>query len=406
MGQVRRSSSAALVTVALLALAVVPASAQSSAPSAPTAAIPLCTAIAATPPAPSSPVPTPSGSPAAASGELTVYAAASLKGAFEAFAPAYVAGTGLTPLYSFDASSSLRAQIEQAAPADVFASADVANVQELLDAGLARDAVAFACNQLTIIVPADNPAGITSAADLGRPGVKVIAAGPDVPITRYATQLVANLGIAEAYAANVVTEEDNVAAVRAKIEAGEGDAGIVYVTDAIASGDGVQQVEVPDDANVPATYAAAVVTATDQPTEAAAFLDFLTSPDGQADLAAFGFLPAPAQSDEHGAVPGLTADAGQETVLREGVAWTVRSRSALSNQAMAFGDAPGARACPRQGHRWCGRGTVSSAHGRTSGSRANAAQRARRPKAQSVPACRTSPRMPSEMTALPMSSQS
>ena len=294
MGQVRRSSSAALVTVALLALAVVPASAQSSAPSAPTAPIPLCTAIAATPPAPSSPMPAPSGSPAAAIGELTVYAAASLKGAFEAFAPAYIAETGLTPVYSFDASSALRAQIEQAAPADVFASADVANVQKLLDAGLARDPVAFACNQLTIIVPADNPAGIASAADLGKPGVKVIAAGPDVPITRYATQLVANLGIADAYAANVVTEEDNVAAVRAKIEAGEGDVGIVYVTDAIASGDKVQQVEVPDDANVPATYAAAVVTATDQPNESAAFLEFLTGPEGQADLAAFGFLPAPA----------------------------------------------------------------------------------------------------------------
>ena len=200
---------------------------------------PSCTAIAATPPAPSSPLPAPSGSPAAAIGELTVYAAASLKGAFEAFAPAYTAETGLSPVYSFDASSALRTQIEQAAPADVFASADVANVQALVAAGLAHDPIAFACNQLTIIVPAGNPAGITSAADLGKPGVKVIAAGPDVPITKYATQLVANLGIAEAYAANVATEEDNVAAVRAKVEAGEGDVAVVYVTDALASGDRV-----------------------------------------------------------------------------------------------------------------------------------------------------------------------
>jgi molybdate transport system substrate-binding protein len=123
--------------------------------------------------------------------------------------------------------------------------------------------------------------------------VKVIAAGPDVPITRYATQLVTNLGIADAYAANVVSEEDNVAAVRAKIEAGEGDAGIVYVTDAIASGVDVEQISVPTEANVPATYAAAAVVASDQPEASAGFPTFLTGPDGQATLASFGFLPAP-----------------------------------------------------------------------------------------------------------------
>jgi molybdate transport system substrate-binding protein len=197
-------------------------------------------------------------------------------------------------VYSFDASSALRTQIEQGAPADVFASADTTNVQTLVGEGLAENPVVFTCNQLTIIVPTDNPAGITSAADLGKPGVKVIAAGPDVPITKYATKLVANLGITDGYNANVVSQEDNVAAVRAKIEAGEGDAAIVYVTDALASGAKVQQIPVPTDANVPATYAAAVVSATDQPEESAAFLSFLTGPEGQAALASFGFLPAPA----------------------------------------------------------------------------------------------------------------
>ena len=172
-------------------------------------------------------------------------------------------------------------------------SADTANVTALLEAGLATDPVAFACNELTIIVPAGNPAGISSAVDLGRPGVKVIAAGDAVPITRYATQLVENLGIADAYAANIVSREDNVAAVRSRIELGEGDAGIVYRTDAIASGDAVAQVPVPVEANVPATYAAAIVTGTDQPADSTAFLTWLTGPEGQSALAGFGFLPAP-----------------------------------------------------------------------------------------------------------------
>jgi molybdate transport system substrate-binding protein len=243
-------------------------------------------AVAASSPSP--PVPT-----IAQPSELTVFAAASLRAAFEAFVPAVQAATGMMPVYSFDASSALRAQIEQGAPADVFASADTTNVVTLLEAGLARAPVVFACNQLTIIVPTGNPAGIASAADLGRPGVKVIAAGDEVPITRYAMQLVVALGISEAYAANVVSREDNAAAVRSRIELGEGDAAIVYRTDAIASGDKVVQVALPPGVDVPATYAAAIVAATDQPVESSTFLAWLVGSDGQSGLASFGFLPAP-----------------------------------------------------------------------------------------------------------------
>ena len=231
--------------------------------------------------------------PAAADGELTVFAAASLRNAFEAFEPAYEASTGLDLVYSFDASSFLRTQIEEGAPADLFASADTVNAKALLDAGLASDPVAFACNQLTIIVPAANPAGLDTFDDLAEPGVQVIAAGEDVPITRYATQLVDALGIAEGYAANIVSEEDNVAAVRAKVELGEGDAAIVYVTDALASGDLVEEIAVPTDANVTATYAAVVVGGSDQVDASRAFLDWLVGPEAQSTLTAFGFLPAP-----------------------------------------------------------------------------------------------------------------
>ncbi len=156
----------------------------------------------------------------------------------------------------------------------------------------------FAGNLLTIIVPAGSPAGIATPADLAKTGVKVIAAGDAVPITKYATQLVANLAgqagypadFAAKYAANIVSKEDNVAAVVAKIELGEGDAGIVYVTDATSSTK-VATIAVPDAANVPATYAGVVVKASANAAAGQAFLAWLAGPDGQAILASFGFLP-------------------------------------------------------------------------------------------------------------------
>ena len=149
-----------------------------------------------------------------------------------------------------------------------------------------------------MIVPTANPAGITSPADLARTGIKVIAAGDEVPITKYAKQLVANLarqpgypaGFAAAYAASVASKEDNVKGIVAKVELGEGDAGIVYVTDAKASSK-VATVDVPAGANVPATYAGVVVRTARNPAAAKAFLDWLAGPDGQAILGTFGFLP-------------------------------------------------------------------------------------------------------------------
>ena len=238
-----------------------------------------------------------SGGPAA---DLTIYGAASLKGVLEKAKSTYEAAfPGTTLTISTDSSAALEAQIEQGAPADVFLSADTANPQKLVDAGLADgDAVVFAGNELTVIVPADNPAAIQSPADLARPGVKVIAAGDEVPITKYATKLIANLAseagypadFAAGYAANVVSKEDNVKAVVAKVELGEGDAGIVYVTDAAAS-TAVATIDVPDGANVPATYAGVAVRASPNVAAGRAFLTWLAGPDGQAILAGFGFLP-------------------------------------------------------------------------------------------------------------------
>jgi molybdate transport system substrate-binding protein len=238
--------------------------------------------------------------PSPASVELTIFAAASLKNTLAEAETAYEAvnpGTELT--ISTDSSSALETQIEQGAPADVFLSADTTNPQKLVAGGFASgDAVPFAGNELTVIVPTDNPAGIQSPADLAKPGVLIIAAGDEVPITRYAAQLVENLaaeaddpeGFAAAYAANVASKEDNVSAIVSKIELGEGDAGIVYVTDAAASEE-VTPIEIPDAANVPATYAGVVVGESPNQDAAAAFLDWLTGPDGQAILSSFGFLP-------------------------------------------------------------------------------------------------------------------
>ncbi len=261
-----------------------------------------CTNDAATP-APTPPPATPAASAApasAASANLTIYAAASLKAALAKVKTTYeAANPGTTLTISTDASSALETKIEQGAPADVFLSADTANPQKLVDKGLTAGGLTkFAGNLLTVIVPTANPAGIQTPADLAKTGVKVIAAGDAVPITKYANKLVANLAqqpgypadFVAAYTANIVSKEDNVAAVVAKIELGEGDAAIVYVTDAKASSK-VTPVAVPPAANVPATYAGVVVKDSANVAAAQAFLTWLAGPDGQAILASFGFLP-------------------------------------------------------------------------------------------------------------------
>jgi molybdate transport system substrate-binding protein len=244
----------------------------------------------------------PSTGPVGQAVELSVFAAASLKDALAAVRTAYEADApGTTVSIATDSSSSLRTQIEQGAPADVFLSADQQNPRALVDGGLADgDAVAFAGNRLTIIVPRDNPAGISTPADLVKPGVKIVAAGDEVPITTYALQAVGNLAdlagypadFALGYSANVVSKEENVKAVVAKIELGEGDAAIVYATDAMASST-VKAIEIRSEANVPATYAGVVVKTSPSLAQAHAFLDWLAGPDGVAILGTFGFLPPP-----------------------------------------------------------------------------------------------------------------
>jgi len=199
--------------------------------------------------------------------------------------------------FGFDASSALRTKIEQGAPADVFASADVVNAQKLVDDGFAiGPPTPFAANRLAIVVPVDNPAHIQTPADLARPGLRLVGAAKGVPISTYATQLLSRLGqqrgyppgFADAVAENTASQEDNVAAVVAKVALGEADGGIVYQTDALASPK-LKVIPLPAGVKVAVTYAAVVVRASTEPDAARAFLDWLTGPNGQAVLARFGF---------------------------------------------------------------------------------------------------------------------
>ncbi len=230
--------------------------------------------------------------------DVTVYGAASLRDVLERLATDYEAATpGTTITVSTDASSALEAKIELGAPADVFLSADTSEPQALVDKGMTDGpAVDFASNSLVIIVPRDDPAGLRTPADLATPGLKIIAAGEAVPITGYATRVVDELarqpgypaGFAAAYAANIVSREDSVKAVVAKIELGEGDAAIVYATDAAGSTK-VASIALPAAANVTATYAGVVLKRSSSIEPARAFLDWLAGPDGQAILSSFGF---------------------------------------------------------------------------------------------------------------------
>jgi molybdate transport system substrate-binding protein len=240
------------------------------------------------------------GTPAPTPTELRLFVAASLGPALDAAAATYAAENAeLTITQSNGSSTALRVQIEQGATADVFLSADTHNPQLLADRGLVVGApVTFAANSLAIVVPLGNPAGLTGPADLGKAGVRVVAAGDEVPISAYAAQLLANLArqpgypadLAQPYAANVVSREEDVRAVLVKVELGEADAAIVYATDAGGS-DRVTTIVIPDAAQVRVEYSGVVLRAAGDQQVASSFLAWLGGPSGQAVLGRLGFLP-------------------------------------------------------------------------------------------------------------------
>src|SRR5258706_12634696 len=180
-------------------------------------------------------------------------------------------------------------QIEQGAPADVFASADTANMDKLTADGFTSGSSrVFAHNQLEIVVAPGNPKGITGLADLAKSGVIYISEGPTVPGGKYSVQALGSAGVK----VTPKSLETSVAAVIGKIELGEADAGIVYTTDISAAGSKVQGVQIPAANNVIATYPLVAVKGTKNLDVANAFITYVLSASGQSMLASFGFLPA------------------------------------------------------------------------------------------------------------------
>jgi len=224
-------------------------------------------------------------------GALTVFAAASLKNSFTEMGEIFQQeNPGSTVTFSFAGSADLVAQIIAGAPADVFASADTANMAKATDAGLVTGSPAhFAANTLTIVTPPGNPSGITSFADLAGDGLAVVICAPQVPCGSATKKVEAATGVT----LTPVSEESSVADVLNKVQTGEADAGLVYVTDASAAGDKVATVEFPESTTVVNTYPIAALTGSTAPALATKFVELVTGPEGQQVLADAGFAPAP-----------------------------------------------------------------------------------------------------------------
>jgi molybdate transport system substrate-binding protein len=189
--------------------------------------------------------------------------------------------------FNFAGSQALATQIQQGAPADVFASADLNNMDKVKD--LVGTPQSFASNLLQIVVEQGNPKGVKGLDDLDRSDLKVVLAAAQVPAGRYAKQVLDQAGVS----VQPVSQEDNVKAVVTKVSLGEADAGIVYVTDVSAGGDKVEGVDIPRAQNVVATYPIATVKASKAQDKAQAFMALVLSDQGQQVLARYGFLPPP-----------------------------------------------------------------------------------------------------------------
>ena len=236
---------------------------------------------------------TPAGAPAAAGspdrigGPLSVFAAASLTDAFkEAGAAFRRQHPALTIQFNFAGSQALLGQLNQGAPADVFASADEPTMQRLVDSGEAagRPRI-FATNRLQIVVGPGNPKAIRSLSDLAAPDTVVVLCAPSVPCGSYAAQALSRAGVKVA----ARSQEQDVKAVVTKVALGEADAGIGYVTDVRAAASKVQGIDIPADQNVVAAYPITTVRGGPNRPAASAFIEFVLGPEGQGILAGHGF---------------------------------------------------------------------------------------------------------------------
>ncbi len=216
---------------------------------------------------------------------ITVLAAASLTEAFNEASTVYSNNhKDQTVKFSFAGSQELAAQVRQGAPADVIATADT-RTMDGLSAEVDTPQI-FARNKLTIIVAPGNPRNVTSLADLAHGDLTVVLAGPTVPVGRYARESLAKAGVE----VRAKSEETDVKAVVTRVRMGEADAGIVYSTDAVAAGDDVTAVAIPDQVNVVASYPVAVIKDSGKHGPAIAFTQWLLTPEAQQVLAKYGFV--------------------------------------------------------------------------------------------------------------------
>jgi molybdate transport system substrate-binding protein len=219
---------------------------------------------------------------AARNAQITVYAAASLTDVFPKI--------DSTQRYSFGGSNTLAAQIQQGAPADVFASANMTLPQQVAQKGLCSKPVVFTRNTLVLIVPRSNSARIRSVYDLRKSGIKLVIAGPGVPVGSYTLQILKNMNLSSVLS-NVVSRETDVREVLAKVALGEADAGFVYSTDAKTVPGRVAVLKLPAWAQPKVQYGICIVSSSQHKPDARAFVNKVLSKRGQARLRATGFLP-------------------------------------------------------------------------------------------------------------------
>lgn len=237
--------------------------------------------------------------PTGLEGDLIVFAAASLTDAFGAMQELLEeANPDLSIEFNFAGSQSLATQLTEGADADVFASANATQMTAAQDAErIDGEPVVFVRNRLVIIVPSDNPAGVQESADLAMDGLKLVVANPDVPVGGYTLDVLDTMSADPAFGAdfranveaNFVSLEENVKQVVTKVQLGEADVGVVYVSDVTPDvREDVLFIEIPEDFNIIAQYPVAPVTDGDAAL-AQAFIDYLLSESGQAVLEEWGF---------------------------------------------------------------------------------------------------------------------
>lgn len=220
------------------------------------------------------------------SGSITVFAAASLQGSFTQLGKQFEAlNPGSKVTFSFGPSSGLATQIINGAPADVFASAAVKNMDQVVSAGKAASPSDFAKNKMEIAVPPSNPGHVSSLNSLTKHSVKVAVCQSQVPCGVVAKQVFKNAGISVI----PVTLEADVKSVLTKVELGDVNAGMVYVTDVTAAGSKVKGVKIPNGDNATTTYPIATISKSSHASTARAFVNYVLSPTGEKVLKAAGF---------------------------------------------------------------------------------------------------------------------